>query len=153
MHSLFAGFPNLHPLFVHFPIVLLLLAAVAQSSVLFFPTNTQLKWLSFSLIVSATVGAFIACKTGVHISGDADEKAFPIFETHKLLANITYWTSIFAALVRLISLKWYSKKWVEYAIMGILFVAAVLVTITAHHGAQMVYIYGIGPQGNGVLPE
>ena len=86
MHSLFAGFPNLHPLFVHFPIVLLLLAAVAQSSVLFFPTNTQLKWLSFSLIVSATVGAFIACKTGVHISGDADEKAFPIFETHKLLA-------------------------------------------------------------------
>lgn len=99
----------------------------------------------------AAVGAFIAYQTGVHVSGDADEKAIEIFETHHLLATITLWTSVFATVIRFITLKWYSKKWVEIVILAVFLSAAVLVTVTAHLGAQMVYIYGVGPQGNGIM--
>ena len=146
-------FPNLHPLVVHFPIVLILLAALTQFMVLFFQKNNQLKWLSFLLMAFAAIGAFTAYQTGVHISGDADEKAIEIFETHKLLATITLWTSIFAMVIRFISLKWFSKKWIEMVLLIVFLSAAVLVSITAHHGAQMVYVYGVGPMGNGVMND
>jgi len=146
-------FPNLHPLIVHFPIVLLLLAALTQFAVLFFQKSNQLKWLSFLFMVLATIGAFIAYHTGVHISGDASNEAIEIFEKHKLLGTITLWTSLLASLLRFSTLKWFSKKWVEIILFTLFISVAILVSVTAHHGAQMVYIYGIGPQGNGVMLE
>jgi uncharacterized membrane protein len=151
IHDIFKGFPNLHPLFVHFPIVLLLLAAMAQLAVLFLAENKQLKWLSFLLIVTGCVGAFIAIKTATHVSGDADERAIAIYEWHQLLGQITFYSSLVAAILRFITIKWFTNNWVEI-FLAVLFIAVgILVAITAHHGAQMVYIYGVGPMGNGIL--
>ena len=153
MQEIFKDFPNLHPLFVHFPIVLLLLAATTQIAILFFPKNSQLKWLTFFLIATGSLGAYMAMQTGTHLSGDADEKAFDIFETHYLFARLTFWTSLAASIIRLIALKWYAKRWMEYILVALFITIAVFVTITAHHGAKMVYIYNVGPQGNGILSE
>ena len=73
-------FPNLHPLFV-----LLLMAC-------------------------ATIEAFIVYQACVYVNVDADEKAIAIFETHKLLATTTFWTSLFATVIRFITLKGFLKK-------------------------------------------
>ena len=153
MFDLFKGFPNLHPLFVHFPIVLLLLALLAQCLVLFFKENKQLKWVSFFLIATGCISAYVAMQNGTHLSGDADEKAFAIFETHYLLARITLWSSLFVSIIRFVVIKWYSKRWMEFVLIGLFLIVAIIVTITAHHGAQLVYIYGVGPQGNGILSK
>lgn len=153
MQDLFKDFPNLHPLFVHFPIVLLLLAATAQIAVLFFKNNPQLKWLSFTMAVLATIGAYIAFMTGPHISGEADDLAIPVFETHRKLANITLYLSLSATIIRLVALKWYRRQWMEYLLVLLFTTSAVLVAATAHHGAQLVYVYGVGPKGNAVLSE
>ena len=72
----FQDFPNLHPLFVHFPIVLLLLAALAQFLVLFKPGYKELKWLVLFFAASGFTGALIAILNASHLSGDADAKAF-----------------------------------------------------------------------------
>ena len=89
-------FPNLHPLIVHFPIVLLLLAMMAQLAVLFCPKNNQLKWLTFLLLLIGCIGTFIAIQTAVHISSDADDKAIDIFENHQRFGNLTLWFSLAA---------------------------------------------------------
>ena len=146
-------FPNLHPLIVHFPIVLLLLAMLAQLAVLFFPKNNQLKWLTFSLLLTGCIGTFIAIQTAVHISGDADDKAIEIFETHQLFGNLTFWFSLVATILRFAISKWVKKKWLEIILTSLILTIAVFVTITGHHGAQLVHIYDVGPKGNNVMSE
>lgn len=49
-------FPTLHPLVVHFPIVLLLLAALSQIAGLFV-FNNELSWVTLFLIASGFIGA------------------------------------------------------------------------------------------------
>ena len=146
-------FPNLHPLIVHFPIVLLLLAMIAQLAVLFFPKNNQLKWLAFLFLLTGCIGTFIAIQTAVHISGDADDKALEIFEAHQRFGNLTLWFSLAATIIRCVTLKWFKKKGVEIFLTILLITISVLVTITGHHGAQLVHIYDVGPKGNNVMSK
>lgn len=153
MEALFKEFPNLHPLFVHFPIVLLLLALLAQCMVLFFKDNKTIKWISLFFIATGCLSAYIAMQNGVHLSGDADEKAFAIFDTHFLFARITLWSSLFISIVRFAVIKRYPNRWMEFVLVGLFAITAITVTITAHHGSQLVYVYGVGPQGNGVLSK
>ena len=152
-HNLLKDYPNLHPLFVHFPIVLLLLAALSQFTVLFFPKNLQLKWLTFFFLITGCIGTFIAIQTAVHISGDADDKALEIFETHQLFGNLTLWFSLGATVLRFITIKWFGKKWLEIILTATVITIAVFVTITGHHGAQLVHIYDVGPKGNSVMSK
>lgn len=153
LHDLFKDFPNLHPLFVHFPIVLLLLAVIAQAGVLFFPKNIPLKWLTFILIFAGCIGAFIAVQTAVHVSGDADDKAIELFNTHRLFGLLTFWFSLAATLMRFVTTKWFRKKWLEIILTILILSTGVFVTIAGHHGAQLVYIYNVGPQGNAVMTK
>ena len=146
-------FPNLHPLIVHFPIVLLLLAMLAQLAVLFFPKNYQLKWLTFLLLLTGCIGTFIAIQTAVHISGDADDKTLEIFETHQRFGTLTLWFSLAATIIRFATLKWFKKKLLEIILTILLITISVFVTITGHHGAQLVHIYDVGPKGNNVMSE
>lgn len=153
VHDLFKDFPNLHPLFVHFPVALLALAVLAQLSVLFFPKNTNLKWLTFFLLLGGFIGAWVAVQTAVHISGDADDKAIEIFETHRLFGLYTLWFSLAATLIRFATIKWFRKKWMEIILTAIILTTGTLVAITGHHGAQLVYIYNVGPEGNNVMSK
>ena len=146
-------FPNLHPLIVHFPIVLLLLAMLAQLAILFFPKNNQLKWLTFLLLLIGCIGTFIAIQTAVHISSDADDKAIDIFEAHQRFGNLTLWFSLAATFIRFATLKWFKNKLVEIILTILLITTSVFVTITGHHGAQLVHIYDVGPKGNNVMSK
>ncbi len=153
INDLFKQFPNLHPLFVHFPIAFLFAAVLAQLAVLFFPKNTNLKWLTFLLLITGCIGAFVAVQTAVHISGDADDKAIEIFETHRLYGLLTFWFSLGATMFRFITIKWFRKKWMEIVLAFIILSTGTFVTIAGHHGAQLVYIYNVGPQGNNVMSK
>jgi uncharacterized membrane protein len=153
MEDIFKGFPNLHPFFVHFPIVLLLLALLAQCMVLLLKDKKTFKWISFFLIATGCISAYVAMQNGTHLSGDADEKAFAIIDTHYLFARITLWSSLIISFIRLAVIMWYPKRWMEYVLIGLFNITVITVSITAHHGAQLVYIYGVGPQGNGILSK
>ena len=153
MANPFDGFHNLHPLFVHFPIVLLLLAAVAQLLVVVYPKNSTYKRISLFLIAFGCLGAFIAIKNVAHISGDADDKAIEIFEVHQRFGQITLYLSLFATILRLVFFKAMAKKWMEYILLLLFFIISIVVSYTGHLGATMVYKYGVGPQGNGLLSK
>lgn len=153
IHNLFKQFPNLHPLIVHFPIALLLTAVLTQLAILFFPKNINLKWFTFFLLLAGCIGALIAVQTSVHISGVADDNAFEIFETHRLFGLLTFWFSLGSTMMRFITINWIRKRWIEIILTILILATSGLVLITGHHGAQLVYIYNVGPQGNNVMTK
>lgn len=76
-------FPNYHPLVVHFPLVLLLIAVTMQF-VLFFRSNTLFNYTVTALTVLGFVaGLFAATVFHAHPSHDVNAKAHEIFETHE----------------------------------------------------------------------
>ena len=91
--------PYLHPLMVHFPLVLLLLAAGVA---VLYAALGQPVWriAAFALFALGAVGAFAARQTGHDMAHDMEGE--PVVEavlpTHKRMADYTLWTAIAAAL-------------------------------------------------------
>ncbi len=148
----FSGFPNYHPMVVHFPIVLLIIAVVAQLICVFKPANSTLRWGTFYLLLGGTVSAFLAINVfDAHVSGDVSNEIFDVYETHHLFADLTFWAAVVATTLRLIANVWLRIRWIELLLMIIVLLTAILVVVTGHYGASLTYVHGVGPQGNNVL--
>lgn len=138
-------FPNYHPLVVHFPLVLLIVAAAMQVGLMFF----QGKLYNYT-IVALTVVGFVAGMLATtvfhaHPAHDVNAKAMEIFKEHKEFAYITIWLSGIAAVFKLLGL-FVKRKWVEIIALLFLLGSAVTVSIAGHHGAELVFKQGIGPE-------
>lgn len=146
----FSDFPNLHPLVVHFPIVLLLLAFFSQIAALFV-YRKPLSWVTLLLLAGGFLGALLASQVfHAHAEG-LSESAHEIFETHESLASVTLWLSGIALVFKIIShFVFDAKKWAEWIVLLVITGAAVTVSLTGHLGSQMVYLEEIGPGGNKV---
>ena len=143
----FDDFPNLHPLVVHFPIVLLILGVLFQFIQLFV-MNRTMDWVILMTVGAGFVGAYIA-GTFVHPHTEGlTEAAKQVLEEHDKYALWTLWSSAAAALLKIGSLFLFrSKKWFEIIVCIVLAFSGYAVGIAAHYGAQLVYIEGVGPQG------
>ena len=141
-------FSNLHPLVVHFPIVLLILAFLAQIASLFF-WKKQLNWMTFLLLLSGFVGAYIASVfVHPHTTG-LSEAATLVLEKHDLFADYTMWLSGIGLLMKAISIFFFKDKlWLEISIALLLTGAAFTVSKAGHYGATLAHIHGVGVQGN-----
>ena len=152
MKNLFEGFPSLHPLVVHFPIVLLLMALFSHIGTLFFKKHRQaFAALTFGLLLLGTLGAFAAIQTSTHISGDADENAFAVFEIHQRFAWISFWLASAATVLCFVERRKDTATWINYLILILLINLSGTLFITGHQGARLVYQYGVGPMSNGIL--
>jgi len=140
-------FDNLHPLVVHFPIVLLLFAALLQCIQLFV-LKRNLDWVILFLIGTGFIGAYVA-GTYVHPhTHDLTDVAQKVLDNHDKYADWTVWSSALAAVLKVIGLFWIKlKRGFEIAIFIVMAFSAFSVAQTGHYGAQLVYIQGVGPQG------
>lgn len=152
MKSLFEELPSLHPLWVHFPIVLLLMGLLSHVGALFLKNHRRaLSLLTFGLLLLGSLGAFAAIQTSSHISEEADENAFAVFEIHQRFAWISFWLASSTTVLHFVGLRKETSAWINYLILILLISLSVTLFITGHHGARLVYQYGVGPMGNGIL--
>jgi uncharacterized membrane protein len=146
------SFPNYHPLVVHFPIILLLAAAVMQIGMLFFKNKAYNYVIIAFTIIGFITGLLASNLFHAHASESIPAAQMAIFESHEKFANITIWLSGVAACVKLLGL-FIKMKWVEALALVLLLGSAVAVSIAGHHGAELVYKYGIGPKGDKLEKE
>lgn len=142
--------PNIHPLLVHFPIVLLIAAVLFDATGLVFK---KLKWLEKSallLYVVGTIAIVVTYFTGQSAADSIDipSKAIPAVTDHADWAEITLWFFIVFSIVRLSIGLWI--KSVKLAITGFIviigFVGIYLLYQTGDHGAKLVFGYGLGTE-------
>ncbi|MBN2581638.1 MAG: DUF2231 domain-containing protein [Planctomycetes bacterium] len=140
--------PNVHPAVVHFPIALLLVAAVLDL-VAIFARRESLARCGGLLLVLAAAGGLVALLTGFA----AEESASPLgnpaaageaLERHEIAAIVTFvLTAVLAGwrLVGKLQLPRGAMKWV-YVVL--LLAATVGVGLTGHLGGTLVFDHGMG---------
>jgi len=132
---------NYHPMFVHFPIVLWLAALLFQVLALW-RSSDEMQRASTRMLYLGTLAAIVTVLTGLAAEnsvppGDA-MRAVGIHETLMLVAtSLALALCIFAFFTR----KNFTAQLRKLMLLG-LAVLAVLLTIGADRGAQLVYGYG-----------
>lgn len=150
---MFSDFPNLHALVVHFPVVLLLVAAALQV-VLVFKDWQQVRWTAL-VAMAGGLAAGIAASTTFHaMPKGLPPKAAAIFAIHEQYASYTLWLAGITLLLAGVG-EYFQIRRRAYAVLVLLpaLAAAGAVSWTGHHGAQLVYVEGVGPKGNMVMSE
>ena len=140
-------FPTLHPMVVHFPIVLLLLALLMQSFGLFL-FKRELSWVVLVTIAAGLAGAYVAGSlVHPHAEGLTEQAAW-VLQQHEKYADFTLWLSALALLGKLTShFPFRQKIWSEMIVALVLAAAAFTVSTAGHLGAQLLHIEGVGAKG------
>ena len=140
--------PNIHPMIVHFPLVLLILAVLLDVTGLFLKKDNWLTKAGLLLYLLGTIAAVVAFLTGRAGSDNLDIPAniIPAVNDHADWAEITLWFFIIYTIVRLaigIMLKSLTKiiviPMVLIGFLGIYFLYQ-----TGDRGAKLVFGYGLG---------
>jgi uncharacterized membrane protein len=161
----FNQFPSLHPIIVHFAIVLILVAAVMQIINIFL-LRKELEWIiAFFLFCGLIAGIIAGGRLHPHTIGLSNH-AMMVLSKHDQWAELTIITSSIALSLHAVHLFFVrrSKRLVKApgqrirfdfrfyrglaVVIAIILIAATFCVLrTGHYGAQLVHIEGVGPQG------
>ncbi len=143
-----SDFPNLHPLVVHVPIMLLIIAASTQLASLFL-WKKPLNWITLLLLLGGVAGAVASSEWTHPHTHDLTPAAQQVLSLHDTYASWTLWLSGTALALKAVSL-WGLKdrKWLELVVMAVVAGSAFTVGMAGHYGGTLVYIHGVGVQGN-----
>ncbi len=141
-------FPTLHPLVVHFPIMLIILAAVFQI-VSLFVFRREMGWSVVFLALLGAIGAYLSSNVFHPHTTGLTENAQRLLVEHELYAAYTFWLAAAGFVLKIVSQflldrRWWSETVVTIVLLG----AALAVAWAGHHGAELVHKEGVGPLGN-----
>ena len=150
--------PNIHPMIVHFPLVLLIFAVLFDVAGLILKKFTWLEKSALLLYLLGTIAAGVAFLTGRAASDGLDIPviAMRAVNDHADWAEVTLWFFIIYTIIRLSFA--FGFKLIPLA--KIIVVPLVLIGLlgvyflyqTGDHGAQLIFGYGLGT-GNILEPE
>ncbi len=142
-----SAFPSKHPMIVHFPIVLLLIAFLTQLAS-FFVWGKELSLLTLILLIGGAAGAYISSNFAhPHTSGLSDIAA-QLLTLHEDYAAYAKWGSIVAVVLKAISHFVLDRKQLgEIVVVLLLAGSAYTVAEAGHYGAALTHLHGIGVEG------
>lgn len=140
--------PNIHPVVVHFPIAILLVAVLTDLFGLLKKDSAVMKAFPLYLYVLGTVFAVIAYFSGRR-AADVVDIPLQAAQTINEHSDLALYTVIFFGLYSIIrlgvSLRFQSDGMaIRVGFVAVSFVGVVLLAMTADHGGQLVYSHGIG---------
>ena len=146
---MFTDFPSLHPLAVHFPVVLILIAFAFQAVVTWKLEWTQIRWATL-LLMGAAFASALAASTLFHamLSPSAPKSCWIVFNEHEKYAQYTLWMSGATLLIKAIG-EFYkiNKRSFEVLVLLVSLLSVVFLSLTGHAGARLTHIQGVGPMG------
>jgi len=144
---------SIHPVVVHFPITLLLTAALFDAACL---VVRRFLWLDRAAAVLMTLGgigagvAYLTGRRAAEAAAPVTGVAQGVLADHQDLALLTLYASGAAIALRLF-VSYLGRHDLEVnfgifrlAALVLVFVAAALLLLTAFHGGQLVFEHGIG---------
>jgi uncharacterized membrane protein len=140
--------PNLHPLVIHFPIVLMITAAVVDVVDVAFERSAWLKTAATTLYVAGALSLIVAYLTGLQAAATVliPGMAHPVIAEHRQWALVTMGYCIGIAALRLLILRGDGgrSRGRRIALLAIGLASVVLIQQTAERGARLVYEFGTG---------
>jgi uncharacterized membrane protein len=144
----FEDFPSLHPLIVHFAIVLLIVGAIVHLINIYFKKK-ELMLVSFSMILIGFITAYLASRIFHPHTHGLTERAKLVLDNHDYWADWTINLSFIGLLFHSFNLFMFrNKRWFMVITTVILIGSGFCVVKAGHFGAQLVHIEGVGPQGD-----
>ncbi|WP_188548845.1 DUF2231 domain-containing protein [Hymenobacter qilianensis] len=145
---MFSDFPNLHPLVVHVPIVLIMLAAALQG-LLVYRDWPPVRWITLGIMAGGFAGALAASTVFHAAAAGLSPRAAAVYAAHEQYAGYTLWLSgitlLLAGVGRYFKIE---RRSYEGLVLVVAVAAAGVLSVAGHRGAQLVYVEGVGPQGN-----
>lgn len=142
-----ADFPTIHPLIVHFAIVLLIVGAILAVVNIYF-IKKELAWTAFALVLVGFVAAYLAGRNFHPHTHGLTEHAKLVLEQHDFWADWTINLGFIGVLLQGVNLFIFkSRRWAMAIVAVVLLSAAYAVAQAGHYGAQLVHIEGVGPEG------
>lgn len=142
-----SDFPNLHPLIVHFAIVLIIVAAGLQLVNLWLK-KSEIGWITTVILFGGVASALLAAKLFHPHTHGLGAHAQLVLDQHDLWADWTINTAIVALVLQLSGhFLFKGKKWITFLAAVVLITSAYSVSRAGHYGAQLVHLEGVGPQG------
>jgi len=144
--------PNIHPLLIHFPIVLLLLVVMIHLTAL---VIWKLPWLRTVTLLVSIMGFLTLVVTYFSGRQAADSISLPTVAISTLSkhSDLALWSLIYFGVLTGLHLgikflKIYDKKSISIVLFVLGLFGLVLVIKTADLGGQLVYKYGVGVQSD-----
>lgn len=140
-------FPTLHPLIVHFAIVLIIVAAGLQLLNIYL-MKKEIAWIVAGILLVGVVAAWFAAKNFHPHTQGISEHAKLVLDQHEKFADWTIYMGFIGLILQVANLFLFkTKRWAAAVVAIVLAVSAYSVSRAGHYGSQLVHIEGIGPQG------
>jgi uncharacterized membrane protein len=140
--------PNLHPLVIHFPIVLFMTAAAIELADVVFERPSWLGDVATSLYLVGAASAVAAYLTGVRAGSTVfiPAMAHPIVADHRSWALVTTWYCAVAVAVRFAARRAVLRRArsLRALLLAVGLIGVLLLQQTAERGARLVYEFGTG---------
>lgn len=140
--------PNIHPFVIHFPIVLIVIAAAVELMDVLFDRPAWLGEAATSLYIAGAVAAVAAYFTGAQAASTVliPSMAHPFVAEHRSWALVTTWYCAAAVAIRFAARAAGvpRARSLRALLLAVGLVAVLLLQQTAERGARLVYQFGTG---------